>query len=77
MDLIPTDGPGRRRLLRAALVARLVRVGEDSSDRGATATEYAILVSFIALVVVFAIAFFGSNLSVYFTQIGNSVGGFL
>ena len=49
----------------------------DGRERGATATEYAILVSFIALVVVISIAFFGSNLSVYYNQIATKVAGFL
>jgi pilus assembly protein Flp/PilA len=34
-----------------------------ASDRGATATEYAILVTFIAIAIVGAIALFGNNLA--------------
>ena len=53
-----TRGPGRAR---------------DDADRGATATEYAILVGFIAVVIAVAIAFFGAELSDYIHHIAVSV----
>jgi pilus assembly protein Flp/PilA len=38
-------------------------------ERGATATEYAILMGFIALAIVFGIAAFGLSLGDYFTTV--------
>ena len=49
------------------------RVDLDDADRGATATEYAILVGFIAVVIAVAIGFFGTELSDYIHQIAVSV----
>ena len=46
-------------------------------DRGATATEYAILVAFIALVVAAAIAFFGTSLSEYISRIATGISAVL
>ena len=47
----------------AAMQVRL----DDAKDRGATATEYAMLVAFIAIVVVGGVTIFGSALSTWFT----------
>jgi pilus assembly protein Flp/PilA len=44
------------------------------SEKGATATEYALLVGLIALVLVFAVTNFGVALSNLFTKIGAAVG---
>ena len=44
------------------------------TDCGATATEYALLVGFIALVVVFGIAAFGTSLSAFWDSIAGTVG---
>jgi pilus assembly protein Flp/PilA len=63
-----------RRLAR--LAARLARVAE-SSDRGATATEYALLAGFIAIVIALSIGFFGENLSGYYHDIASAVGSYL
>ena len=54
--------------------ARLATAPEDR-ERGATATEYALLVALIAIVIAVAVTFFGSSLSVFFTNIGNTVSG--
>ena len=45
-------------------------------DRGATATEYAILVAFIALLIIVGVTFFGDNLNNWFGRIGNHVNKF-
>ena len=42
-------------------------------DRGATATEYAILVAFIALLIIIGVTFFGDNLNNWFGRIGNQI----
>jgi len=45
-----------------------------SEERGATATEYALLVAFIALAIVGAVTIFGGQLSDFFTGLGTKVG---
>jgi pilus assembly protein Flp/PilA len=62
---------GRRPL--AALVTRLGRL-PDRSERGATATEYAMLVGFIAVVIAVSVGFFGSQLSDFYHQISTAIG---
>ena len=47
----------------------------DKRDRGATATEYALLVALIALVIFVAVQFFGNQLSDFFHAIGSTVQG--
>lgn len=39
-----------------------------SSERGATATEYALLCGFIAMVIVFGIGIFGTALDAFYGQ---------
>ena len=61
--------------LMAFLVAFQVKAAElaEKKDRGATATEYALLVALIALAIVVAVTAFGSALSGFFTKIGDTV----
>jgi pilus assembly protein Flp/PilA len=54
----------------AALHARV----ENAKDRGATATEYALLVAFIALAIVATVTIFGSQLSSFFNSLGQKIG---
>jgi pilus assembly protein Flp/PilA len=54
----------------AALHARV----EDAKDRGATATEYAMLVAFIAIAIAAAVIAFGGQLHDFFNALGNKVG---
>jgi pilus assembly protein Flp/PilA len=56
--------------LIAALHARV----EDAKDRGATATEYAMLVAFIAIVITAGVTIFGNQLSTWFSNLGNKIG---
>jgi pilus assembly protein Flp/PilA len=60
------------------LIAALhVRVDELRNDeRGATATEYAILVAFIALLIILGVAFFGGALNTWFHNLGSHVNSF-
>ena len=46
-------------------------------DRGATATEYALLVGFIALVIAVAVQFFGDSLSTFYHNIASSMSTWL
>ena len=56
-----------------------VRLGRSAepAERGATATEYALLVGFIAVIIAVSIGFFGSQLSTYYHNIATAVGGWL
>jgi pilus assembly protein Flp/PilA len=49
----------------------------EAGDRGATATEYALLVALIAIVIAVAVGFFGSQLSTFFNAIGTTVQGWI
>jgi pilus assembly protein Flp/PilA len=42
-------------------------------ERGATATEYALLVGFIAIIIIGAVTIFGSDLSNLFTHAGDKI----
>ena len=48
----------------AGNIARPVR-----DERGATATEYGLLVGFIALIIVVGVGFFGTTLDAYFADL--------
>ena len=58
--------------LMMMLVAMHTRIAER--DRGATATEYALLVALIALVIVGGVTIFGNQLDKFFSTIGNHLG---
>ena len=45
-----------------------------SSEKGATATEYSLLVGLIALVIVAGVTLFGSNLQTFFSSLAVKVG---
>ncbi|WP_369693187.1 Flp family type IVb pilin [Arthrobacter sp. DNA4] len=45
------------------------------SEKGATATEYALLVGLIALVLVAGVGFFGTTLNTWFSTLGTTVSG--
>ncbi len=57
-----------------AYVSARFNVARDSKDRGATATEYALLVSFIAIVIIAGVTVFGNALSGFFNSLGLHVG---
>ena len=46
-----------------------------SAEKGATATEYSLLVGLIALVIVAGVTLFGRNLNTFFSGLGGTVGG--
>ena len=52
----------------------LMLVGRDE-EKGATATEYGLLVGLIALVIVVGVAFFGNALNTFFQGLGGTVAG--
>jgi pilus assembly protein Flp/PilA len=44
-------------------------------DKGATATEYGLLVGLIALIIVAGVGFFGNELDSFFNGLGSTVNG--
>lgn len=56
-----------------ALTNRIAEITDK--DRGATATEYAILVAFVALVIAAGALLFGNALSKWFGDLATSIGG--
>jgi pilus assembly protein Flp/PilA len=53
------------------------RVRENAKDRGATATEYALLVGLIALVLVVGVGAFGTALNKWFNDLAGTVAGWV
>ncbi|WP_422933872.1 Flp family type IVb pilin [Sinomonas sp. P47F7] len=53
---------------------RIAAYQECDRDRGATATEYALLVGLIALVIIAGVTLFGANLQTFFSGLGSTVG---
>jgi pilus assembly protein Flp/PilA len=45
----------------------------ESPERGATATEYALLCGFIAMVIVFGVGVFGTALNAFYGQMTSGV----
>ena len=45
-----------------------------SAEKGATATEYSLLVGLIALVIVAGVGLFGTNLNAWFNSLATTVG---
>ena len=46
-----------------------------TSEKGATATEYSLLVAFIALVIIVGVTAFGGALNTWYNNIATTVGG--
>ena len=55
-----------------AFLARL-----QAEEKGQDLTEYALLVALIAIIVVVAVLFFGTNVSTFFSTLGASVQSWL
>ncbi|PVG82744.1 Flp family type IVb pilin [Nocardioides gansuensis] len=51
-------------------------IGRDE-EKGATATEYALLVGLIALALVLGVGFFGNTLNTWFNNLGTTVSGWI
>ena len=45
-----------------------------ASEKGATATEYSLLVAFIALLIILGVTAFGTALNTWFSTLGSTVG---
>ena len=60
--------------LIAFVAARINVARDDAHDRGATATEYAMLVAFIAVVIGVGVAAFGTQLNNFFNSLASKIG---
>lgn len=56
------------------IIAALHQRVEDAKDRGATATEYAMLVAFIAVAISVVVWQFGGALSTFFGGLSDKIG---
>lgn len=45
------------------------------SEKGATATEYSLLIAFVAFAIIAGASFFGNELGAWFGRLGTAVGG--
>ena len=61
-------------LLRAHWISR---INDHLAEQGQDLTEYAFLVALIAIIVVVAIAFFGTQVSSFFSILGSSVASWI
>ena len=48
-------------------------IARRDEEKGATATEYALLVAFIAFIIIVGVTAFGDSLSAWFTGLGDTV----
>jgi pilus assembly protein Flp/PilA len=58
--------------LVVAMHTRILDI-KDRADRGATATEYALLVALIALAIIVGVTAFGTALNGFFSNLGTKV----
>ena len=60
--------------LIVAIQLRAADMHDRVEDRGATATEYALLVAFIAIAIIGGVTFFGKALNTFFQGLGSRIG---
>ena len=60
-------------LLKLIVAVQLRAADLRDSDRGATATEYALLVAFIAIAIIGGVTFFGKALNSFFSGLSGQV----
>jgi len=60
-------------LLKLIVAVQLRATDLRDSDRGATATEYALLVAFIAIAIIGGVTFFGGQLNSFFNGLSGKV----
>lgn len=62
--------------LMVSLIAFVAGVKDRfTSEKGATATEYSLLVAFIALLIIIGVTAFGTALNSWFSSLGTTVSG--
>lgn len=60
--------------LMVSVVAFIAGIKDrTASEKGATATEYSLLVAFIALLIIVGVTFFGNALNTWFSTLGTTV----
>lgn len=64
------------KLLKLIVAVQLRAMDVKDKDRGATATEYALLVAFIAIVIIVGVTLFGTALNKFFSNLATKVDGF-
>ena len=67
-------GNEMNQLLKLIVAVQLRAADLRDSDRGATATEYALLVAFIAIAVIGGVTLFGTQLNSFFSNLGSKIG---
>ena len=63
-------------LLKLIVAIQMRATDVRDSDRGATATEYALLVAFIAIAIIVGVTLFGAALNTFFGNLATRVGLF-
>jgi pilus assembly protein Flp/PilA len=79
------EGEAMQKLLPMETIMRMIvaiqlgfdRARENGKDRGATATEYALLVALVAIVIAVGVGLFGTALNNFFTSIATTVDGWV
>ena len=61
-------------MLEKLIALHLFMTTPREEEKGATATEYALLVAFIAFAIIIGVTAFGGALSGYFSKLGTTVG---
>ena len=59
-------------IVLSSLVDRVAEV-QDRKDKGATAVEYGLMVSLIAVVIIAAVTLIGTNLTTIFNKVANAL----
>jgi pilus assembly protein Flp/PilA len=62
-------------MIEKLIALHLFMTTPREEEKGATATEYALLVAFIAFAVIAGVTLFGTALSGYFTALSSTVSG--
>jgi pilus assembly protein Flp/PilA len=63
-------------LLKLIVAIQMRATDVRDKDRGATATEYALLVAFIAIAIIVGVTLFGAALNTFFGNLATRVGLF-
>jgi pilus assembly protein Flp/PilA len=62
-------------MIEKLIALHLLVTSPREEETGATATEYALLVAFIAFAIIIGVGLFGTELNQYFTNLSNTVKG--
>ena len=62
-------------MLQLLNVLRIYTAARFSNERGAVATEYAVLIAFMVVLIVAGVTAFGGDVSAWFTGLVDGIGG--